>query len=117
VDYTQKRESGFCPENATMFQIQDMFENGKPNFVLKTVKRFNVKRTPIIILICKKSLKLGIVVLVMFNKILVIVFIIDFFWIWAGIQKTHSFNLCPFLTLNVRNGPSVSFGTNVPCIN
>ena len=25
-----------------------------------------------------------------------------------------SFNLCPFLTLSVRNGPSVSFGTNVP---
>ena len=23
--------SGFCLENATMFQIQDMFENGKPD--------------------------------------------------------------------------------------
>ena len=33
------------------FQIQDMFENGKPDIVLKTVKRFNIKRTPIIILI------------------------------------------------------------------
>ena len=32
-----------------MFQIQDMFENGKPDIVLKTFKRFNIKRTPIII--------------------------------------------------------------------
>ena len=30
--------------------------------------------------------------------------------------KPQSFNLCQFLTLSVRNGPSVSFGTNVPCI-
>ena len=36
-------------ENATMFQIQDMFENVKPDIVLKTVERFNTKRTPIII--------------------------------------------------------------------
>ena len=41
-----------------MFQIQDMFENGKPNIVLKTVKEFNIKRTPIIILITEK-LKIG----------------------------------------------------------
>ena len=34
-----------------MFQIQDMFENGKPDIVLKSVERFNIKRTPIIILI------------------------------------------------------------------
>ena len=26
-----------------MFQIQDMFENGKPDIVLKTVKRYNLK--------------------------------------------------------------------------
>ena len=43
ADYTQKRESGFCLENATMFQIQNMFENGKPDLVLKTVKRFDIK--------------------------------------------------------------------------
>ena len=53
-----------------------MFENGKPVIVLKTVKRFNIKRTPLIIFILK-SLKLGIVVLVMFNKMLVIVFILE----------------------------------------
>ena len=53
-DYTQKQESGFCLENATMFQIQDMFENGKPVIVLKTAKRFNIKRTPLIIFILKK---------------------------------------------------------------
>ena len=41
-----------------MFQIQDMFENGKPNIVLKTVKEFNIKRTPIIIFI-KEKLKIG----------------------------------------------------------
>ena len=41
-----------------MFQIQEMFENGKPNIVLKTVKRINLKRTPIIILILK-NLKFG----------------------------------------------------------
>jgi len=40
--------------NATMFQIQDMFENGKPDNVLKTVKRFDTIRTPIIIVILKK---------------------------------------------------------------
>ena len=34
-----------------MFQIQDMFENVKPNIVLKTVKRFNINNLPIIILI------------------------------------------------------------------
>ena len=62
-----------------MFKIQNMFKNGKPNFVLKTVKRFNIKRTPIIILILKKSLKFGILVLVMFNKLLIIVFINDFY--------------------------------------
>ena len=62
-----------------MFQIQDMLENGKPNIVLKTVKRFNIKRTRIIIFISKKSLKLGMVVLVMFNKMLVIILIIDFY--------------------------------------
>ena len=28
--------------------------NGKPNVVLKTVKRFNIKRTTVIILILKK---------------------------------------------------------------
>ena len=37
-----------------MVQIQDIFKNGKPNIVLKTVKSFNIKRTPIIILILKK---------------------------------------------------------------
>ena len=33
-------------------------------------------------------------------------------WIWAGIPKTQSFYVLPFLTLCV----SVSFGTNVPWI-
>ena len=27
-----------------MFQIQDMFEKGKPDIVLKMVKNFNIKR-------------------------------------------------------------------------
>ena len=40
-----------------MFNIQDMFENGKPDIVLKMVKRFNIKRTPIVILILKKCFK------------------------------------------------------------
>ena len=31
---------GFCLDNATMIQIQDMFENGKPDIVLKAVKVF-----------------------------------------------------------------------------
>ena len=53
-----------------MIQIQDMFENGKPNIVLKTVEGFN---TTFIILIPENSFKLGIVVLVMLNKMLVIV--------------------------------------------
>ena len=36
------------------FQIQDMFEKEKPDIVLKTVKRFNIIRTPVIIFISKK---------------------------------------------------------------
>ena len=68
MDYTQKRESGFCLENETMVQIQDMFENGKPNIVLKKV-----------------SLKLGTVVLV-------IVYNIDFYSGYGpGSKKTQSF--------------------------
>ena len=35
----------------TMVQIQDMFENGKPDIVLKTVKGFDMKITAFIILI------------------------------------------------------------------
>jgi len=45
-----------------MFQIQDMFENGKPDIFLKTVKRFNIKT------------------LVMLKKMLVIVFTINFYF-------------------------------------
>jgi len=55
-----------------------MFENGKHDIFLKTVKGKCKKRTSIIVLILK-SLKLGIVVLVMFNKMPVIVFFIDFY--------------------------------------
>ena len=62
-----------------MIPIQDMFENGKPGIVLKTVKGLNIKRTPEILLLSKNSFKLGIGVLVMFNKMLVIVFILDFY--------------------------------------
>ena len=46
-----------------MIQIQDMFENEKPDIVLKTAKGFNMERTPFIILIVERILKLGIVVL------------------------------------------------------
>ena len=85
MDYTQKRDSGFCLENATIFQIQDIFENGKPKIVLKMVKSLNIKITPTIILILKNSLKLGIVALVKFDKMSVIVFIIDFYsGFWPG---------------------------------
>ena len=79
-----------------MIQIQDMFENGKPDIVLKTAKRFNIIRTLIMILIQKKKFK--IVVLVMFNKMLVIVFnilLIDFYsGIWAGITRIPSLLIC-----------------------
>ena len=30
-------------------------------------------------------------------------------------RKDPVFQFVPFLTLSVRNGPSVGFGTNVPC--
>ena len=95
-----------------MFQIQYMFENGKPDIVLKTVNRFNVKRTPICFDL-KSSLKLGIVVLVIFNKMLVIVVIIDFYSGHGPGSQKPSLSICA-LTLSVRNGLSVSFGTNVP---
>ena len=78
-----------------MIQIQDMFENGKPDIVLKTAKRFNIIRTPIIILIQNKF---KIVVPVMFNKMLVLVFnilLIDFYsGIWAGITRIPSLSIC-----------------------
>ena len=66
-------------ENATMIQIQDIFENGKPDIVLKTVMGFDIKRTPFLTLIPENSFKLRIVVLVMLNKMLVIVLTIDFY--------------------------------------
>ena len=76
-----------------MFQIRDIFENGKPYIVFKTVKSFNITRTPIIILILK-SLKFGILVLEMFNKMLVIVFIINFYSGYGpGFQKP-SLSIC-----------------------
>ena len=99
-----------------MIQIQDMFKKGKPDIVLKTVNRFNIKTTPCKILLSENSLKLGIVVLVMLNKMLVIEFIFNFYTRYrARILETQSFYLRPFLPLSVRNGPSVSFGINVPC--
>ena len=55
-----------------------MFENGKPDIVLKTVKGFNLKNS-YYNLIPETSFKFGIVVLVMLNKRLVIVLIIDFY--------------------------------------
>ena len=55
---TQKREIGGCLGNATMIQIQDMFENKKTDIVLKTVKGFIIKRTPFKILIPENSLNL-----------------------------------------------------------
>ena len=65
-------ESLLCLENATMIQIENMFENGKPEINLKTVKG-------LIILIPENSFKLGIFVLVMLNKMLVIAFKFDFY--------------------------------------
>ena len=47
----------FYLEKATMFQIQYMFENGEPDIVLKTVKGFDLKRTPFIILIPENNNK------------------------------------------------------------
>ena len=76
--YFVSYESEFCLENATMFQIKDMFENGKPDIVLKTVKGFYMKRTSFIISIPENTFKLGIVVLVILYKMLSIFLIIDF---------------------------------------
>ena len=59
--------------------IEGMFENGKPDIVLKTVKGFNKKRNLIIILIPENYFKWGIFALVMLNKMLVIVFTINFY--------------------------------------
>ena len=96
MDYTCKRESGFFLENATMIQIQDMFENGKSDIVLKTVTGFSIKRTPFIILISENSFKLGIVVLVMLNKMLFIVFIIDVYSKYGPGSKIPSLSICVY---------------------
>ena len=61
-----------------MIQVQVMFENGKPDIVLKTVKGFYIKRTSFIISIPENTFKLGIVVLVILYKMLSMVLIIDF---------------------------------------
>jgi len=37
-------------------------------------------------------------------------------WIWRFIKTLDKDNFEDFLTLSVRNRPSVCFGTNVPCI-
>ena len=50
-----------------------MFEIGKPDIVLKRVTGFNIKRKSFKIFISENSLKLGIVVLVMLDKMLVLV--------------------------------------------
>ena len=52
LQWSQNLTTNF--RDSTMFQIQDIFENGKPNIVLKTVKSFDLKRTPVVILILKK---------------------------------------------------------------
>ena len=96
-----------------MFKIQNMFKNGKPNFVLKMVKRFNIKGTPIIIFILKKSLKLGIVVLVMLNKVLVIVFFSTFTLDMGWDSKNPVYQFVPISNIQCYKWPSVSFGTNV----
>ena len=46
---------------------------------MEKAKGFNIKITPFIILILENSFKLGIAVLFMLNKMLVIVFINDFY--------------------------------------
>jgi len=61
-----------------MIQIKVMFEIGKPDIVLKTIKVIDIKRTSFTILIPENSFKLGIV-LVMLDKMLVIVLIIDLY--------------------------------------
>ena len=66
-----------------MIQIQDIFEDGKLDSVLKTVKDFNIKRTPCIILIPENSFNMGIVVLIMLNKMLVLDFTIDFYSLYG----------------------------------
>ena len=76
-----------------MVQIQDIFKNGKPNIVLKTVKSFITKEL-LLYFYFNKSLKLGIFVLVMFNKILVIVFIIDFYSGYGLGSQNPSLSIC-----------------------
>ena len=77
-----------------MIHIQDIFQNGKPDTVLKTAKGFNIKRTPFIILIPENSFKLGIVVLVMLKKMLVIVLIIDFYSGYGPGSQKPSLPIC-----------------------
>ena len=71
-----------------------MFEKEKPEIVLKTVKRFNIKRTLVIIFTSKEVFKLGIVVLVMSNKMLVIFFIIDFYSGYGPGSQKPSLPIC-----------------------
>ena len=71
-----------------------MLENGKSDIVLKTVQSFNITRIPVIILMFIKSYKLEIVVLVMLNKMLVIVFIIDIYSGYRPGSQKPSLSIC-----------------------
>ena len=98
--YTQKRENGFSLENATMFQIHDLFQNGKPVIVLKTVKRFNIKRSTFII-----SIKIFFSNWEMLSSSCLIkfwsYFLLSTFTLDKGRDpKNPVFQLCPFLTLS-----------------
>ena len=95
----KKRKVSFVSKTQ-QFQIQDMFENGSPDIVLKTVQRCNIKRTSIIISIFKKSFKT-------FNKMLVIVFIIVFYFGYGPGSQNRSLSICANF-LEFINGPSVS---------
>ena len=76
-----------------MIQIQDMYENGKPDTVFKTVKSFNLKITPFIILTLDNSLEFEIVVLVILNKMLVVVF--DFYSGYGPRSQSPVFQFVP----------------------
>ena len=92
--YSKMGKWGLSRKRDNVLNSGYVFENGKPDIVFKTVKGFNIKRTPFIILILENSFKLGIVALVGFNTMLVMVFIIDFYSQYGSGSQKPSLPIC-----------------------
>ena len=85
-----------------------MFENGKPDIVMKTVKGFNIKRTTFIILMTENNFNWELLSSSCWLQFLISTFTLD-------PDRDSKNPVFKKQTLIVRIVPSVSFRNNVPC--